>query len=184
MALLPNPSQCPGLQNPGVFTSPNLSTNITIDAKSVIQRISCLASSSAPLLAIAVLRTVANAWCCAARFGVRGTHCRLGCRSGEDNLTHYLVCPVLMDPIRRLVPQFNRRDATAWPEYIMLVAEDVCYSGDGIVLAGIACNIALSVYNAVRCGSASDADNLAQARLRFLAKADVRIRTALGRIVF
>ena len=155
---------------------------VPIDAKSVIQRISCLASSSAPLLAIAVLRTVANAWCCEARFGVRGTHCRLGCRSGEDNLTHYLVCPVLMDPIRRLVPRSTRRDATAWPEYIMLAAEDVCYSEDGIVLAGIACNTALSVYNAVRCGSASDADNLAQARLRFLAKVDARIRAALGRI--
>ena len=43
----------------------------------------------------ALLRTWLNGWCTGRCFGICGGHCFFGCRRGEDDVRHYVGCPIL-----------------------------------------------------------------------------------------
>ena len=58
----------------------------------VMQR---LPKRTPPRVRAAMLRTWLNEWCTGRRFGVRGGRCAFGCRRGEDDVRHYVCCPVL-----------------------------------------------------------------------------------------
>ena len=73
----------------------------------VMQNLQIIGKQAPPLLFIASIRTICNAWNTSARFDHQALQCRLCSCDGGDDLRHYCICPTVLRYAREKMPNLT-----------------------------------------------------------------------------